>query len=277
MSSRPSRPATAAAAAARAAAAQQQQRRERVIRAVGIVVVLAVLAGIVFLFVRSRANAPAPVPTDSSAPLPAGVMPATGAQPYGWTYRWTPGAPVLQLWEDFQCPVCGQLERQNGAAIEALADAGKVTLVYRPATFLDLNLRNGSSNRAVAAWGCAIDAGRGIEYHNAVFAAQPAREGDGFTDQQLVAFGTTAGITGAARDTFDRCVAAGTYRSWPANSQAQFEYDGIAGTPTAVLNGTELPRQTLFDMTALTAAVAAAGPGTTATPAGTPSSSVSPS
>lgn len=39
------------------------------------------------------------------------------------------------------------------------------------------------------ALGCAVDAGKTAEYHSGVFAMQPSKEGDGFTDQQLLDLG----------------------------------------------------------------------------------------
>ena len=37
------------------------------------------------------------------------------------------GKPTLSIWEDFQCPACGQVERQAGKAIEKLATDGNPT------------------------------------------------------------------------------------------------------------------------------------------------------
>ena len=67
----------------------------------------------------------------------------------------------------------GAVEKANGAGIEALANQGKIRLIWRPTTFLDGNLKNDSSSRAAAAWGCAIDAGKAAEYHNTIYANQP--------------------------------------------------------------------------------------------------------
>ena len=126
--------------------------------------------------------------------------------PYGtgWTSADEAKLPTLEIWEDFQCPACKQVEAASGAQIQALADEGKVKLLYRPATFLDVSLAadnqaNGNPNssaRATSAWGCAIDAGKTGEYHSAVFDIQPAEEGVGYSDQQLIDLGTTVGIDG---------------------------------------------------------------------------------
>ena len=48
--------------------------------------------------------------------------------------------PVIDVWEDFQCPACGSFEEASGSAIQGLIDAGKVRVEYRPTIFLDKNL-----------------------------------------------------------------------------------------------------------------------------------------
>jgi protein-disulfide isomerase len=89
-----------------------------------------------------------------------------------------------------------------------------------------------------------------------VFANQPATEGAGYSQQQLLDFGTKAGITGAAYTTFESCVKNATYADWAGNSYQAFQDAGVPGTPTAYLNGTEVPGATLNDMKALEALIA---------------------
>ncbi len=57
------------------------------------------------------------------------------------------------------------------------AQQGKVKLVYHVKNFLDDNLGNDSSTRAGNAAFCAADAGKFQEFHNQVFANQPAHGG----------------------------------------------------------------------------------------------------
>src|SRR5450756_2120332 len=115
-------------------------------------------------------------------------------------------APTLDLYEDFQCPVCGKFEKAMGPSITSLVAAGEVKLVVHTLSFLDDNLKNDSSKRSANAVACAADAGKFLEYHAAVFAAQPAKEGDGYTDTQLTDFANTAGITGPALTTWQKSV-----------------------------------------------------------------------
>ena len=167
------------AAEARGVAQASEKRRERTVRFIGGAAVVVVMAAIIGVAVYASSNSPSNdasgsldgvVQPDPDAALPAGVLTADSATPFGVPYG-NGGAdvPVLELWEDFQCPACGALEEANGAGIEQLAEEGLVQLIYRPTAFLDANLGNDSSHRAVAAWGCAIDAGKTLEFHNAVW------------------------------------------------------------------------------------------------------------
>lgn len=257
------------AAAARDAANAGEKRRERTVRIVGAVTVLAVVVGIIGVAVIAKnsqsTDAVAAPSADPTAPLPAGVLAADDERAFGVPFGTaTADAPVLEIWEDFQCPACGSVERANGAGIESLAEAGTIQLVWRPTTFLDANLGTDASLRAVSAWGCAIDAGKSREYHNAVFANQPETEGDGWTDAQLIAFGSDAGITGPELDTFTQCFTDRTYAGWAANSTDVFYTSNLPGTPFALLNGVEIPTATLVDQAALEKVVADAAAGVTA-------------
>jgi protein-disulfide isomerase len=250
----------ARAAEARAKAEAEQRRRDTRNRILGGIVVVA-LIGLIFGGVwwskRDSGSGGSTTPTaNPDAALPKGVDSATYGVPYG---TGTASVPQLQLWEDFQCPACKQLETTNGTGITSLADKGTIRLLWRPTTFLDQNLGNDSSARAAAAWGCAIDAGKAHEYHTTVFANQP-EEGVGYTDAQLLQFGKDAGIAGDAYTTFESCVNANTYAGWVANSYQVFQDDAVPGTPTGylVMDGKdpkEVPAATMADQGKLEQAI----------------------
>lgn len=253
------------AAAARAEQLAAEKKRERLIRLIGVVVVVVVVGGIIGLTIfatkkdgGSGGGSASPTANPSAA-LPKGVQGPDGQFPYSVPVGNADSSkPTLVVWEDFQCPACKQMEDKNGAGIEDLGTSGKAQLFYRPTTFLDQNLKNDSSSRAVSAWGCAIDQGKTLEYHNTVYANQPAKEGEGYTDAQLLQFGKDSGITGPAYDTFAKCVADKTYLGWAANSYDAFVSANIPGTPAVFLNGTEVPASDAADKAKLDALVAAA-------------------
>jgi len=150
--------------------------------------------------------------------------------------------PTLDVYEDFQCPACGQLEKRIGAQMASMAKAGEVKLVVHLLSFLDDNLKNDSSKRSANAASCASDAGKFLDYHGLVFAAQPEQEGVGYTDAQLTEFATTAGITGAALTTWQKCTSSGQYAKYVASVQEASSKAKVDSTPTIKLNGEDVTK-----------------------------------
>ncbi len=235
------------AAEARAAAQASERRRERTIRIIGGVAVLAVVALILGIGVIQSRKDDTPAPSADSA-LPTGVTAANG---YAFQVNTAEGKPSVEIFEDFQCPACANLEATYGPMIQEEAAAGNIQLSYRTMTFLDNNLGTDHSLRAANAFGCSITAGVGEQYHNLIFANQPANEGDGWTDEQLKQFGADAGLSGDAQTQFDKCVDEGTYKGWAQLSNEAGFAAGVSGTPTIFVNGKELPSTALQSEEAL--------------------------
>lgn len=254
------------AAQARNSAQSAEKKRERIVRivgaaTVGIVVVAIIGVAVVVSGQQESTSADGSlagiVDPDPAAAAPAGVFGADTDTPFGVPYGTAAAdAPVLELWEDFQCPACGALEVANGAGIKQLAEEGAIQLIYRPTAFLDNNLGNDSSHRAIAAWGCAIDAGITKEFHANVYANQPEVEGTGWTNEVLIGFGSSAGLAGAELESFSQCVNDGTYLAWAANSTDQFYTNQISGTPSGFLDGEPVGTEILADQTKLAELVA---------------------
>ena len=72
-------------------------------------------------------------------------------------------------------------------------------------------------------------------YHDQVFANQP-QEGVGFTDEQLITFGETAGVSDMAA--FRGCVSDQTYADWVTQVQRLAEDDQVRSSPTVLVDGT---------------------------------------
>ncbi len=247
------------AAQARAAALMGEKRRERMTRIVGALAVIIVVGGIIggaIWFSKKSGDSPAP---DPKAALPTAVTAPSYAYPV--TKDPKEGIPLVQIWADFQCPACKQFEQTSAPALVAEATKGSVNLELRPTIFLDQKLDNNASALATNAWGCAINAGKAVEYYTAVFAAQPAKEGPGYTQGQLLDLGKQVGLTGADYDTFASCVTGNNFKGWVANSSAQFTSGGVPGTPAIYVNGKELPNSAgvYGDPTKLIAAIMEAG------------------
>ena len=235
------------AAEARAASQAAERRRERTIRIVGGIAVLAVVAIILGIGVMQSRKDDTPAPSADSA-LPTGITAANG---YAFQVNTAEGKPTVEIFEDFQCPACANLEATYGPMIQEEAAAGNIQLSYRIMTFLDNNLNTEYSLNAANALGCAITGGVGEQYHNIVYANQPANEGDGWTDEQLKQFGADAGLSGDAKTQFDKCVDEGTYKGWAQLSNEAAFGAGVTGTPTIFVDGKELPSTALQSEEAL--------------------------
>lgn len=235
------------AAELRRQAESAQKRRERITKigvGAGVVVVALGIIGVA-AFASSQGDStsvnPALATEDANAPLPQGVIPAGQDFAYGYPVG-TPSSedvPSLQVWEDFQCPACGAVEKLNGRGIKDLGLSGRAQVILRPTTFLDGMGGTEHSINITSAWGCAIDQNKGLEYHASIFENQPERQGDGISQERLIEIGAEVGITGPQLETFTQCVQDGTYRQWALNSTAIFNSENIDGTPTGVINGTE--------------------------------------
>jgi protein-disulfide isomerase len=220
---------------------------------IGAVVAAVVLVAVAVAILIGTNNKSA----SGSSAQPAGVIGGTGGGIVANAATAKSNAPTLDVYEDFQCPSCGDLEERMGAQITSLAQAGDIKLVVHVMSFLDGNLKNDSSTRSANAAACAADAGKFLQYHGAVFARMPAQEGTGYTDAQLTEFATTAGITGDALPTWQQCTSSGQHDEYVADVQTAAEKAAVFGTPTVKLNGQDITK-TLSTADALIAAVKAA-------------------
>jgi protein-disulfide isomerase len=142
--------------------------------------------------------------------------------------------PVLDVYEDFQCPACRAFEKSDGALIQQLADLGKVKVIYYPFTVYTGQPQLDNSVRAWAAAKCAPPS-RWVRYHNALYASQPAQTtSDGFPVSQLVRLGKEAGITGPA---FAHCVQSQQYAALDAPLSNQIINAGVTTMPALTLDG----------------------------------------
>lgn len=222
---------TSRKAKAQAAAPKQGPSKSIIAGVVAAVVIIGIVVAVIIGASGGKSSGQAVAPRTATGQSGGIVANPTTAKP---------GAPTLELYEDFQCPICGELEKSFGAQITSMAQAGQIKLVYHMLSFLDVNLSNDSSARAADAAACADDAGRFLQYHAAVYAGQPTKEGQGYTDAQLAQFATQAGISGSALDTWKKCYADKKYEQYVTNVQEAGTKAGVNATPTIKLNGKDL-------------------------------------
>lgn len=170
-------------------------------------------------------------------------------------------APVLDIYEDFQCPICHEFEKANDTTVKRLAAEGKAKVVYHPMTiFADQGQSKNAHENSVRALNAsmAAPAGKWMAFHDKLYANQPDEtQAGGFPNSQLVKLGKQAGITDPA---FAKAVTNMTYQKKAEANTARILKSGITGTPTLKLNGSELDLNSVMaDKNALSDAVNKAG------------------
>jgi protein-disulfide isomerase len=236
-------------AAEEAARARAERRRRAVLGGVAAAVVLAVVVVIVIL-VQSQRTA-----TSADAAVPAGTTEDGTAVPVGDS-----GAPVVvDVYEDFQCPACAQLESIAGPTFAQLVDDGRIVLRYRPIAFLDQASTTDYSTRALNAAGVVLDAAGPdafLSFHDALFAEQPPEGGAGLSDDRLAELAAEAGADGSAVEQDIREL---RFEDWTAQVTDAASRAGVTGTPTVLVDGERLDPAQLSPEGIEAAVTAAAG------------------
>lgn len=150
-----------------------------------------------------------------------------------------PEAPVkVALYEDFLCPTCGRFESESGAFLRDAVAQGRISLEYRPFTFLIGASTNRYTQRAANAAACVADtAGVGAyaAFHDVLYANQPAEGGPGPDDDALIAFAEQAGAPKAAE-----CIRSEKFEQWIVTALEKGREAGVESTPTVTVNNSIL-------------------------------------
>jgi len=243
----PTPPASARQAKIQAAQKSQGGGANKIVVAtvVAVVAIIAVVVGVVWSQSQKEAA------SGTSTAVPAGASMGKGYPAFA-SVQAAAGVPTVDLYEDFQCPICGQFEAALGSTFQSLAQEGKLKLNYHVLNFLDD--KTGAKNSTPAANGafCAAADGKFQQFHNAVYASQVA-EGTDVTDADLARWAGTAGITGNALTTWKKCVADDTYTKYVTSvNDAAFKIPSFGGTPTVIIDGKTIELNTISSPDALT-------------------------
>jgi protein-disulfide isomerase len=234
-SARPGTSRTTSSASRRKRRARRQQRRARAWQW-GLVVGVVVIAGAVGIAVQASRS------KTENAKV---VVPKAAMGPQGSVIEGKASAPVLlEEYGDFQCPVCKEFHDVMNATIQRLVAAGTIRFAFHPLNVIDSHSSGSTESvRSAAASLCANDAGKFEQYYDLLYEQQSPTENSGFlTDDRLVAFGATAGLSGAPFHTFETCVRDHTYEGYVLKyadiaSQAP---RNVSGTPTIFANGRQV-------------------------------------
>ncbi|MBA3021689.1 thioredoxin domain-containing protein [Propionicimonas sp.] len=148
-------------------------------------------------------------------------------------------APVIiDIYQDYICPYCGQTEQANSADLDALVASGEAAVRIHPMNFLDdASMGTKYSTRAANALVSVAKAepDKMMAFNSALFANQPEENTTGLTDEEIALLATQVGVTQATIDTF----ASLTYADFVTSSTNAAFTDGIQSTPTVLINGTQ--------------------------------------
>lgn len=233
--------------------AQRQKRNRTLGIAGGAVAIVAVIVIAVVLIQVNR----------SSSDGFNGKLAPISKQADGTVVMAKPGvtAPVLDIYEDFQCPICHEFEKANDTTVKQLASDGSAKVVYHPMTiFADQGESKNAHENSVRALNAsmAAPANKWMPFHDQLYANQPDEtQAGGFPTDELVKLGKDVGITDPS---FASAVTGMTYQKQAEANTTRILKSGIQGTPTLKLNGKELDLNTvLSNKDALTNAVKQAG------------------
>jgi protein-disulfide isomerase len=195
---------------------------------VAAVLAVVLVAGVAVWYLRGSGTTATPTYTASQS----GAVVTVGSGPV-----------VVDVYEDYLCPICERFEERYGSDLTTALNANQITVRYHGIAILDERTTpKGYSTRAANAALCSVPAGIFPAYHKKLFDSQPAEGSAGLTNDELIAFGTDL----KAQGDFAGCVngstnaASVTAETEKATSDAALQTNGQFGTPTVALGGKKI-------------------------------------
>ena len=234
------------AAELRAQAAKEEARRKRFIMLASVLAAVVAIVG-VFVLVKVAQDNQAAAEAKAKQP-PANLVDG------GVGIGKSTAKVKIDLYEDFQCPVCKEFETANDPQFQAWIADGTARIVYHPVAILDRYSTTQYSSRSANASAVVVNASPASwpAFHKALYANQPAENSAGLTDEKLIALAVESG---ADKNAVTTAITSQQYASWVLTVTDDFSKAGYTGTPTVVVNGKKVDT---IDPAAVKAAVDAA-------------------
>jgi protein-disulfide isomerase len=200
------------------------RRGPSLVMIVGIVVVLVFAGAVGYGIYRTQQGTAAQVPP--------------GATASGIAVGQADAKATIDIYQDYQCPVCRAYEQQVGPTIDKLINSGAAKVVYHPLAFLDRMSSTNYSTRASSAAGCVAGSGPQVfyQFNKLLYANQPEEGGSGLPGSKIIAL---AGQAGAAPSVAD-CINGKTYAKWAKALTESASRAGVNATPTVMVNGKQI-------------------------------------
>ncbi|HEX6346480.1 DsbA family protein [Umezawaea sp.] len=214
------------------------------------VVVVAVLAAVVVGAVIFSGKEEAAQTRGTGIPVvSAGLsgVPAVLEERTGTVVLGKAGAPVVvDVYEDFLCPICGTFEEQYDEQIDEALTSGKIKVRYHVVNLLDAQSKPAGYSLLSASAALSVaknSPDRFADFHASLFAAQPREGGPGYTADQIVALGKDLQVGGSFEQdvrggAFDEAVKT-AYKAASTDPALQRTQGGQSyfGTPTVASGG----------------------------------------
>jgi protein-disulfide isomerase len=198
-------------------------------------------------------------PTDATSALISPQAPTPVALADGRAVGKADAPVTLEVWTDFQCPICGRFaETVEPSLMTKYVTPGVLRIIHHDAAFQGAksNAVYDESVEAGAGGRCAADQGRYWPYQDWVFANQNGENEGAFAATRLKAIATAAGLDVG---TWQACIAAGDAQSAVRAETSQAVATGVNATPTMTINGqTIVGLRTVAELGALIETAAAA-------------------
>lgn len=231
---------------------KKDERRKRIIIQSSVAVAsLAVIGGIVAALV-SGANQEVVEPKNFS--FSDGIKIGAGLQPFTETNTPAPTAtpdggfgtvPNIQIFVDYQCPICQAFEVPNQSQIRSWVESGAATVEIHPISFLDgRGSPNQYSSRAANAAICVAEYSPNnfFDFNSALFENQPEEGTPGPENSGLIETAKSVGVSNA--DEIADCINEKRFGGWvtdATNRALSTPVEGtdiiIEGTPAIIVNG----------------------------------------
>ena len=224
------------ARAAEVIRAQQAAERRRRLVVVGVVAAVVVVAVVIGLLVQSQRDT-----TGDVATTPEGAT-----DDFGLVVGDADAPHEVVIYEDFLCPICGELEGLTNDGLTEAIEAGRARVEYRPVDFLS-RFGDYSLPAANAFWVVLDAAGPDVAktFHDMLFAEQPSESGpfpeaSWFVDKAVEAGADESAVRAGIEDL--------AFEQWVENATEQASKDGVNATPTVMLDGEPVPGDSLDEI-----------------------------
>lgn len=139
-------------------------------------------------------------------------------------------APVkIDMYSDFQCPICRRAELAIRELAEKYIDTGKVQVIYHNFAFI-----GPESEWAAQAAECANDQGKFWEYATKLFDNQTGENVGAFSRDNLKRFASEMNLDTAA---FNACLDSSKYSALIQQEKSEAQARNIRATPSFYING----------------------------------------